>query len=56
MANIESRKSIPVYTVDAFTDEPFRGNPAAVCLLPQGVVSLFTFLFKFSYLYWNWTL
>src|SRR5258705_12716774 len=25
--------SIPVYTVDAFTDRPFAGNPAAVCLL-----------------------
>jgi PhzF family phenazine biosynthesis protein len=24
---------IPIYHVDAFTDEPFRGNPAAVCLL-----------------------
>src|SRR5687768_1219885 len=23
----------PVYTVDAFTDRPFAGNPAAVCLL-----------------------
>lgn len=23
----------PLYQVDAFTDEPFRGNPAAVCLL-----------------------
>lgn len=23
---------IPFYTVDAFTDRPFRGNPAAVCL------------------------
>jgi PhzF family phenazine biosynthesis protein len=22
--------------IDAFTDEPFRGNPAAVCLLPAG--------------------
>lgn len=22
--------------IDAFTDEPFRGNPAAVCLLPEG--------------------
>ncbi|GLX66862.1 PhzF family phenazine biosynthesis protein [Paenibacillus glycanilyticus] len=22
----------PIYMVDAFTDEPFRGNPAAVCL------------------------
>ena len=26
---------IPFYIVDAFTDEPFRGNPAAVCLLKQ---------------------
>ena len=25
--------SWPVYQVDAFTDEPFSGNPAAVCLL-----------------------
>jgi len=24
---------IPIYQVDAFTDEPFRGNPAAVCLV-----------------------
>jgi PhzF family phenazine biosynthesis protein len=24
---------IPILTVDAFTDQPFRGNPAAVCLL-----------------------
>jgi PhzF family phenazine biosynthesis protein len=24
---------IPIYQVDAFTDQPFRGNPAAVCLL-----------------------
>ena len=23
---------VPYYTVDAFTDTPFRGNPAAVCL------------------------
>ena len=23
----------PIYTVDAFTDVPFKGNPAAVCLL-----------------------
>ncbi|KAF0993885.1 hypothetical protein BJQ97_00510 [Geobacillus sp. TFV-3] len=27
--------SIPIYIVDAFTDRPFAGNPAAVCLLPQ---------------------
>jgi PhzF family phenazine biosynthesis protein len=25
--------SIPIYHVDAFTSEPFHGNPAAVCLL-----------------------
>jgi hypothetical protein len=25
--------SIPIHQVDAFTDKPFRGNPAAVCLL-----------------------
>jgi predicted PhzF superfamily epimerase YddE/YHI9 len=24
-------------TIDAFTDEPFKGNPAAVCVLPDGV-------------------
>ena len=28
-----SENSIPVYQVDAFTRKPFRGNPAAVCLL-----------------------
>lgn len=26
-------KTIPIFQVDAFADEPFRGNPAAVCLL-----------------------
>lgn len=25
---------LPLYVVDAFTDRPFAGNPAAVCLLP----------------------
>jgi PhzF family phenazine biosynthesis protein len=25
--------SIPIFQVDAFTDKPFHGNPAAVCLL-----------------------
>ena len=24
-----------LYTVDAFTDEPYRGNPAAVCILDE---------------------
>jgi PhzF family phenazine biosynthesis protein len=27
--------TIKLYQVDAFTPEPFRGNPAAVCLLPE---------------------
>lgn len=27
--------TIPVFQVDAFTDRPFAGNPAAVCLLPE---------------------
>ena len=26
--------SVPLFQVDAFTDRPFSGNPAAVCLLP----------------------
>jgi len=25
--------SVPIYQIDAFTDAPFHGNPAAVCLL-----------------------
>lgn len=28
-------KAIPCFQVDAFTDKPFSGNPAAVCLLTQ---------------------
>ncbi len=27
--------SIPIYQVDAFTDKPFAGNPAGVCILPE---------------------
>jgi PhzF family phenazine biosynthesis protein len=26
---------LPLFCVDAFTDKPFTGNPAAVCLLPR---------------------
>jgi PhzF family phenazine biosynthesis protein len=26
---------LPIYGVDAFTDKPFKGNPAAVCLTPN---------------------
>jgi PhzF family phenazine biosynthesis protein len=29
------RESVPIAQVDAFTDEPFHGNPAAVCLLRE---------------------
>jgi len=28
---------VPFYQVDAFTSKPFRGNPAAVCLMPCGL-------------------
>src|ERR1700694_4904847 len=27
--------TIPLFHVDAFTERPFAGNPAAVCLLPS---------------------
>ena len=27
--------SVPVYVVDAFTEERFSGNPAGVCILPS---------------------
>ncbi len=27
--------TVPLFHVDAFTDQPFAGNPAAVCLLPS---------------------
>ncbi|XP_078660046.1 phenazine biosynthesis-like domain-containing protein [Branchiostoma floridae x Branchiostoma belcheri] len=32
MADFDVKK-LPIFQVDAFTDEPFAGNPAAVCLL-----------------------
>ncbi|KAG7462942.1 hypothetical protein MATL_G00190110 [Megalops atlanticus] len=28
---------LSIFTVDAFTDQPFKGNPAAVCLLPNAL-------------------
>jgi predicted PhzF superfamily epimerase YddE/YHI9 len=31
----EDSMSIPLFHVDAFTEQPFAGNPAAVCLLPS---------------------
>ena len=27
--------SLTIYQVDAFSDKPFAGNPAAVCILPE---------------------
>jgi PhzF family phenazine biosynthesis protein len=27
--------AIPIFQVDAFTSQPFSGNPAAVCLLEK---------------------
>lgn len=34
-ATLDSQsEAIPLYQIDAFTARPFRGNPAAVCLLP----------------------
>ncbi|MCK5415371.1 MAG: PhzF family phenazine biosynthesis protein, partial [Thermoplasmata archaeon] len=29
------RRGIRMFQVDAFTDEPFKGNPAAVCLMEE---------------------
>lgn len=30
-----TEETIPIYQIDAFTAEPFKGNPAAVCLADQ---------------------
>jgi predicted PhzF superfamily epimerase YddE/YHI9 len=27
--------ALPIYVVDAFTDKPFKGNPAGVCLTSE---------------------
>lgn len=29
------KPSLPIYQIDAFTSEPFKGNPAAICLLTK---------------------
>lgn len=29
----EEKSTYPIFVVDAFTDKPFGGNPAAVCLV-----------------------
>ena len=31
---------IPVYTVDAFTRAPFKGNPAVVCVVSRQMVRI----------------
>lgn len=31
----DNKAGVPIYLVDAFAKEPFRGNPAAVCLLQR---------------------
>jgi predicted PhzF superfamily epimerase YddE/YHI9 len=31
----KNKMSTPIYQVDAFTSQPFRGNPAGVCLLSE---------------------
>ncbi len=28
---------LPIFTVDAFTNEPFKGNPAAICILNEDI-------------------
>jgi PhzF family phenazine biosynthesis protein len=33
--SMEGSKRVRMYQVDAFTDVPFRGNPAAVCLMEE---------------------
>lgn len=33
------KKTIPTYVVDSFTDQPFKGNPAGVCLLKERKLS-----------------
>ena len=30
-------RSLPIFVVDAFTNKPFGGNPAAVCLVGSNV-------------------
>lgn len=33
----DERRSLPMFVVDAFTNKPFGGNPAAVCLIGSEV-------------------
>ncbi len=40
MEKINKANVIPIYQIDAFTDEPFRGNPAAICLISENYSDL----------------
>jgi len=35
ISNREGTMGLAIFQVDAFTDKPFAGNPAAVCILPE---------------------
>ncbi len=35
MKKINKANVIPIYQIDAFANEPFRGNPAAICLISE---------------------
>lgn len=35
--------SLPIYVVDAFTLQPYAGNPAAVCLLEHSLTDEYMF-------------
>ena len=37
------KNQLPMFIVDAFTDRPFTGNPAAVCLVDTTQVNLAIF-------------
>ncbi|KAL3876768.1 hypothetical protein ACJMK2_034564 [Sinanodonta woodiana] len=37
MVDLICKKKLPMYIVHAFTDEAFRGNPAAVCPVPKSI-------------------
>ena len=40
-SKMASTLRLPLYTIDAFTDTPFAGNPAAVCL--DGTKEVYTY-------------
>ncbi len=42
---------IPVFTVDAFTNVPFKGNPAAVCLIENVSIALHKTVFYIYVIY-----